>query len=178
MESELISAISQSNAKSLKPVYEEHQKAFMQFLKNYNIQSHQAKEIFHDSLLAMHKQAISGKLDTVNSSFKTYLFAIGKYKAFNYHRKQKKDKALELKIDLPDDVQVPEEDENISIYQEQLYKHFKNLGKSCQKMLINFYYKQLSIKDIQVLEAYESENAVRSQKSRCLKQLKTMMKDG
>jgi len=178
LESALISAISQSDAKSLKPIYEEHEKAFVHFLKKYNISKHKAVEIFHDSLLAMHQQAISGKLDTVNSSFKTYLFAIGKYKAFNYLKKQKKDTVLELKIDIPDEVELPKEDENINIYQEQLYKHFKKLGNRCQSMLINFYYKQLSIKEIQVLEDYESENTVRSQKSRCLKQLKKLIKDG
>jgi RNA polymerase sigma-70 factor (ECF subfamily) len=178
LESELISAIKQSDERSIKPIYEGYLDVFVNFLKKYNVATHQATEIFHDSLLAMHKQAISGKLDNVNSSFKTYLFAIGKFKAFNHLKKHKKDKVLELKVDIPENIDLPKSDESINIYQEQLYKHFKKLGNSCQKMLINFYYKQLSIKDIQVLEGYESENTVRSQKSRCLKQLKKMIKDG
>lgn len=177
MEPELISAIKQTDERSIKPIYDKYLDTFVNFLKKYNLASHQATEIFHDSLLVMHKQALSGKLDLVNSSFKTYLFAIGKFKAFNHLKNHKKDKVLELKVDLPEDIDLPKIEEDINIYQEQLYKHFKKLGNSCQKMLINFYYKQLSIKDIKVMENYESENTVRSQKSRCLKQLKKMIKD-
>jgi RNA polymerase sigma-70 factor (ECF subfamily) len=53
-----------------------------------------------------------------------------------------------------------------------LKKYFDALGEKCQKILTLFYYQQYNIKEIMAEGNYNSENVVKSQKSRCLKTLK------
>ncbi|MGK0414378.1 MAG: putative DNA-binding protein YlxM (UPF0122 family) [Polaribacter sp.] len=57
-----------------------------------------------------------------------------------------------------------------------LRAHFKKLGKKCQEVLTLFYSRGLSIDEIVEHSDYTDGSVVRSQKSRCLKTLKDMIK--
>lgn len=179
MEKFLIQQIKSSEINTLTTIYNEYRNSFLGFLKRYHLTNDECLVIYHDSLLEMHKQALEGKLDSVNAKFKTYLFAIGKYKAYELLRKNKRGKLYSVENLEEKEYFSPEMilEEEPTLEQKKLYTQFKQLGKKCQKMLINFYYKQLSIKEIMELEGYESENTVRSQKSRCLKNLKDLINE-
>ncbi|MCK0114591.1 RNA polymerase sigma factor, partial [Gelidibacter sp. F63206] len=61
--------------------------------------------------------------------------------------------------------------------EQKLLRHFFNqLGKSCQQMLTLSFYRGLTNEEIATQHGYESEAVVRSQKSRCLKTLKNLIK--
>jgi DNA-directed RNA polymerase specialized sigma24 family protein len=57
----------------------------------------------------------------------------------------------------------------------QLNEALDQLGPICQQMLKLFYYNELNLEEIQHQMAYESKDTVKSQKSRCLKQLKKII---
>ncbi|WP_396177320.1 RNA polymerase sigma factor [Flavobacterium sp.] len=67
-----------------------------------------------------------------------------------------------------------EEETNLQI--EMLQNGFKKLGEQCRKVLHLFYYEEKKLDEIQSLLGYTNKDVLKSQKSRCLKQLKELSK--
>jgi DNA-directed RNA polymerase specialized sigma24 family protein len=57
----------------------------------------------------------------------------------------------------------------------QVMKIVDELGETCKKILLMFYYENLSMKDILENLEYENEQVVRNKKYKCLKQLEQMI---
>ena len=51
------------------------------------------------------------------------------------------------------------------------------LGEACKKILLMFYYENLSMKEILEKTKYETEQVVRNKKYKCLKQLEQMLNE-
>jgi len=51
------------------------------------------------------------------------------------------------------------------------------LGDACKKILVLFYYENLSMKEILEKTDYETEQVVRNKKYKCLKQLEAMLNE-
>lgn len=161
----------------LKQLYDTYRNPFVGFLRKFGLDENESLELFHDSLIALRRQAKSGQLLQVSHSFKTYLFAIGKYKAFDWMKKRGKT-ILYRTDELPELVDLPNENHDLDEDKSKLIrKGLEILGKSCRRMLTLFYLEGLKTKEIQALEGYENENTVRAQKSRCLKNLKTWVEN-
>lgn len=175
MNVEDIISLKENNSLEIKELYETHHSSFFGFGKKYGISKEELADIYQESFLALRKHAISGKLDRINCSIKTYLFGIGKYLIFDELKRKKK--FVPLLHNLEGDVDViavitrPNE-EPLTLEQRLLRDNFKKLGKKCQHMLTLFFYRGLSNEEIFQKEGYENEAVVRSQKSRCLKSLK------
>jgi len=180
MEQHYVDALKQDNTKLIKEFYGNYRNEFFFFSKKYNITEADSLDIYQDSFLAIRKHAISGNLYNVNSSFKTYLFGIGKHLIYKKLKEYSKNQSYELQLykvasdyeEIPLDIA-----ENITKEQELLRHFFKQLGKSCQQMLTLSFYRGLTNEEIATLQGYESEAVVRSQKSRCLKTLKDLIKN-
>lgn len=178
MEKNLLKVITSDHPREIQHLYESYRMGFLHFGAKYRLEEHELLEIYHDALLEMRKHALKGNLETVTASFKTYLFSIGKFKIYKY-LKEKGKSPMQILTEIPEEESLEIElfeEVQLTEKQQKLQTYFSKLGKKCQKMLINFYYKELSIKEIMDFENYESENTVRSQKSRCLKTLKSLFK--
>ena len=169
--------IIKSDAKTISRIYKENRQIFLNFAKKYDLSEDDAKDVYQDTIIAFHDNIVSGKLTQLSSSISTYLIAIGKYKIFEKMRANNKlindEYILEKNIEI--DTTIEElnlAQESLNEKQKLLKNEFKNLGKKCQELLTLFYYKSLSIKEIKEVGGYNSENVVKSAKSRCLKQLK------
>ena len=170
-----------SKPKELNDLYNNHRDVFLNFGKKYGLGYDDLVDVYQEAFIALRKHAINGKLDTVKSSLRTYLFGIGKFMIFDLLKAKKKTTMLDtsmlskdehiLAIDVETDVQ------ELTIEQRLLQTHFKNLGKKCKELLTLFYSRGLTIEDIIELTNYTSSSVVRSQKSRCLKTLKEMIKE-
>ncbi|QCK16638.1 RNA polymerase sigma factor [Mangrovivirga cuniculi] len=177
---EIISGIKSGNKTILKDLYLDNKNDFVGFAHKYSSDDILIEDIFQDAIIVFYEKAISGKIDSLKCSLKTYLFSIGKYMIFDKNRKSVKEVQsddLQYVLDsqdyyLIDDLSTEEE---LSPYQEMLYEHFKKLGEKCRKVLQAFYYKGQTIEEIMIEEGYENKNVVKSQKSRCLKALKEMI---
>ena len=51
----------------------------------------------------------------------------------------------------------------------------EELGETCKKILVMFYYEELSMKEILDRLDYENEQVVRNKKYKCLKQMEQML---
>ncbi|MFD2916599.1 RNA polymerase sigma factor [Psychroserpens luteus] len=179
MEHHYVDALKQGDEKLIKELYGNYRNEFLFFSKKYNIAGADSLDIYQESFLAIRKHALSGKLYDVNSSFKTYLFGIGKHLIYKKLKEYSKNQSYELqvhKVDFDYEEISIDATGNLTKEQELLRHYFKQLGKSCQQMLTLSFYRGLTNEEIATLKGYESEAVVRSQKSRCLKTLKDLIK--
>ncbi|SEL25007.1 RNA polymerase sigma factor, sigma-70 family [Aquimarina amphilecti] len=177
MKEELLT-LKKGHNQALEKIYTEYRNAFLQFAKKYDLDHDSLVDVYQEAFIALREHAINGKLDTIKSSIKTYLFSIGKYMIYDQLKKQKKTVSYENSVDFKEtsDTQDIFEEPQLTPEQQLLRQHFKNLGKRCQEMLTLFYYRGLTIDEITESLGYENKNVVKSQKSRCLKSLKESIK--
>jgi len=173
----IIELLKQGDKATLENIYVENREAFINFSKKYNIEKYDAMDIYQDAIIALHENAIQGKLNDLKSNISTYLFAIGKYKIFHFHRKNSR-------IEYNNDIQINEEslildvdllDVELTNQQRILKKYFYQLGERCKSILRLFYYQGYTLDEITGILNYSDKKVLKSQKSRCVKQLKNMI---
>lgn len=173
-ENSLIKLIKSGDKASLESVYTLYKKEFVLYSKRFSLSQEDALDVYQDTIIALYNNIMSGRLETLSCSLKTYLFTIGKYQIYN---------RLKIKTVLEDvsdyESLLQEENENTFLLQEDnitaLQNAYKGLGGKCQEVLRLFYYQNYSLEEIKNYLDYTSKDVVKSQKSRCLKQLKEII---
>lgn len=163
--------------KVLKRVYEENRGKFINWARRYHLSEEENIDIYQDAYVIFYDNVMSGKVESFTSSISTYLFGIGKYLIFDQMKKNKRKVSSEFDLGIvgeEDEVVSTLEIENEGLTQEQelLQKYFGTLGKQCQELLTLFYYRGFTINEIMEHAEYNSENVVKSTKSRCMKTLR------
>lgn len=172
-ERQWIQSLQNGDTTTLDVIYLQYKSGFLAFAQRYPITTEVALDIYHDSMIALYENMVKGKLNGLKSSIKTYLYAIGKYKIFAY-LKSNPQQEEPLGDELTEEMTLFEIDtteERLKLLQ----RAYLQLGPKCQQVLHLFYYKGLKLDDIQRQMSYESKDTVKSQKSRCLKQLKQII---
>ncbi len=168
----------QSNDRlKLKSLYNQFRAEFLNFGKRYNLDQDSLSDIYQEAFLALRKRAIQGKLDFIESSMKTYLFGIGKFKIYDNIKAKKREVPYESQLHVVgEEVQEIEIETVPELSEKQLLlkKYLKELGEKCRQVLTMFYYRGLNIKEIAEQAGYSNENVVKAQKSRCLKTLRQL----
>jgi len=161
----------------LQMVYEENRPKFLNFAKRYNLPDEDIVDAYQEAYIAFYDNVMNGKIESFTSSISTYIISIGKYIIYDTLKKNKKRlnvdfdlSILKTKDELIDELDI--ETETLTTEQKLLYKHFSALGKKCQQLLDLFYFRGFTIKDILEHTDYNSENVIKSAKSRCMKTLK------
>lgn len=167
-----IENLKRRDGKTLERIYTSYRSGFLMFASKYNLSREDILDVYQDAFVALIENAEKGKLDGLNAELKTYLFSIGKYMIFSKLRKNKKD-FVEIET-LPDGLEWAEIDEN-SQQISQLEDNLKKLGEQCYKILRLFYYEEKKLDEIMEMLPYQSKDVLKSQKTRCLKQLKDML---
>jgi RNA polymerase sigma factor (sigma-70 family) len=179
MEQHYVDALKTDNHFLIKELYNTNRNLFLNFAKQFNIDEIDSVDMYQEAFISLRKHAISGKLYNVKSSIKTYLFGIGKHLIYKKLKENSSKADFESIVNrFHDDYEETDIEIEKELTQEQqiLQFCFKQLGKSCQQMLTLSFYRGLTNDEIATLEGYESEAVVRSQKSRCLKTLKDLIK--
>jgi len=176
----IINLLKQGDKSTLEKIYTENRESFINFSKKFHVEKYDAVDIYQDAILVLRENAINGKINNLESSISTYLFAIGKYKIFHSFR-------LKSKIEFNNDIFLDEEnidfdvnlwDVELTNQQKLLKKYFKKLGERCKSVLTLFYYQGYNLDEIKEILDYSDKKVLKSQKSRCIKQLKTLAKKG
>jgi RNA polymerase sigma factor (sigma-70 family) len=171
----VIDLLKRNDEKSIRTVYNDNKSGFILFAKRYNLSHDDLIDVYQDAIIALIENAKKGKIDDLKSSITTYLFGIGKFMIFQKLKKEGKTIAIDdfEKIEMIYD-DYSEEETNLQI--EMLQNGFKKLGEQCRKVLHLFYYEEKKLDEIQSLLGYTNKDVLKSQKSRCLKQLKELSK--
>lgn len=168
----LIEQIKKNDPIALQEFYKNNKKEFLLFLNRYNLNLQDALDVYQDAIIALVENAKKGKIDNIQSSLKTYLFGIGKFMVFQKFKKQKRNILIEDFQNLEFEDEIIEDE--ISIQVVLLQKAFDKMGEKCKKVLQLFYYEEKKLDEIQIELGYSNKDVLKSQKSRCLKQLKDL----
>jgi RNA polymerase sigma factor (sigma-70 family) len=175
IEHQLILLLKQSDEDALKMVYIENRKPFINFARKFNVSEDDIVDVYQDAIIALHEKAIKGELDDLTCTIRTYLLGIGKYMLYEKARKNNK-KVSDFPIEKEDynyrEINYVFLDGESNQLQRLLQKAFSTLGKKCKEVLTLFYYRGYTIEEISEKLNYENKNVAKSQKSRCIKQLK------
>lgn len=175
-------ALKKGSETAFEKVYEDNRALFLNFAKKYALDDEDVLDVYQDAYVALYENIQNGTFTELRSSISTYLISIGKYKMMERLRRNGKQNRNELLLNRLEDVDSEIEQFDIvhnqlSTEQKLLKKYFEKLGEKCKEILTLFYYKRYNIKEIMVAGNYNSENVVKSQKSRCLKTLKEAIKN-
>lgn len=173
-ENRLIKQIKSGDQQAIEKIYNLYKREFLVYSSRFSVSDDDAIDIYQDSIVVLYENILSGKLTSLTSSLKTYLFAIGKYKIYN----SLKIKANIMDLDEYKHVLEEESDEEFLLREENIKRQqqaYQQLGGKCQKIIKSFYYENLSIEEIKTRLGYASKDVVKSQKSRCIKQIREII---
>lgn len=170
-----INEIKINTDRALKIIYDDHRKnAINWIISEFKLCEYDSDEIFQASIVILYDNVITGKLTNLDSSLKTYLFAIIRNKVIQFNRAKNKSQELNS-FDLIDDF-IDEEYEDIE--REKLKKAEKamiEIGDPCKSLLELFYYKQKKIEELTLIFGYKNNETTKNLKYKCLKRLQKII---
>ncbi len=176
-ENKIILALEKGNKGALKQFYLDNKEPFMKYAYRFSLSEHELFDVYQDATIVLFEKAMEGKLNQLKCSLKTYLFSIGKYMIYEQLRKKNKTTLLNTDTIKDDYYEIIDYDnEPLSSEQIQLKNAFKLLGKKCNEILTLFYYKGYTLDEITLALNYDKKDVLKSQKSRCLSNLKKLTK--
>jgi RNA polymerase sigma factor (sigma-70 family) len=146
--------------------------AFREFKADKNA----AIDVWQDCVVIFYENVVGGRIDKLNSTLKTYLFAIGK----NIFLKQHKwyTRHSEIEETMVEDAALLE----FSGQQEQMEEKIQlveralsRLGDPCQKILRQYYYHRRSVEEIAHNMGYNNNDTAKNMKYKCMQRLKKML---
>lgn len=160
---------------AFRSLYDQYRPDFISWSrKAFSLNRDEAAEIFQESVVTLYENVINGRLVELRSSLKTYLFAIGKNKAME--RLRQNNRQVPLTEATPMEAMDPMEDLELSkemmLRQTVMKQCIRELGQACQEILTLYYFNELTL--IQICErlSYKNEQTVKSQKFKCMEQLR------
>lgn len=173
---DLITLLRQGDDRTIQELYLNHKKSFFLFAKRYQLDEDELLDIYQDAIVALCDNAKRRKIDQMTGEIGNYLFSIGKYMI--YKRVKDQNRTVSMTDFDPDEMssfaQDEEEDDQSSL--QLMGEALKKLGQQCQQVLRLFYYEEKKLDEIQSLLNYSSKDVLKAQKSRCLKQLRELLK--
>ncbi|WCO02807.1 RNA polymerase sigma factor [Psychroserpens ponticola] len=169
-------ALKKGDLRLLDTIYRNYRLPFFKFTNHFDLPEEDITDIYQDAIIALRDNIVNGKVQTLNSSIKTYLFSIGKFMIYKKFKAIKKSEAFEQEYISEVDFCLPlNYNEDIDVLQQHVNNSFEDLGEKCKELLKLFYYDGLTLKEIQAYFNYDNYNVVKSQKSRCLRSLKNLV---
>lgn len=141
--------------------------------KEFGCSFDDALDIFQMSMLILYDNVTNGKLTSLSSNIKTYLFGIAKNKALEFLRDKKK--MVTNEVTLIVNFVVQETDSEFVDNQINAALHsLDQLGDPCKSVLQFYYYYDMSMEDITVKMGYKNADTTKNQKYKCLKRLQNI----
>ena len=159
-------------------LYQEHAAVARSFIIGRGGSEQDADDIFQETVISFIDTVQKGKF-RFESGIRTFLISISKNVWLNEMRKRQRSDNREKVFETGRDQEDADISEAIGDRElkQQLQKLLADLGASCRKILILFYYENLSMKEMVAHLHYENEQVVRNKKYKCLKQLTDMLKE-
>lgn len=177
----LLKNIKANNKEVIADFYKSCRNEFIAFaMKKFSVSFNFGKEIFQEAFLAMYKNICSGKLSSLNSSLKTYLFQIGRNLISNEMKRDSRHaeiSSLDNNIDkAPGITTHNERDEKESLFIHAVKSAMQNLDEKCRQLLRLFYFEKKKYDEIIIILNYTTVDSIKTQKYKCLKKLETIVK--
>lgn len=155
---------------ALSKIYQEYRVEFISWAtKHYGCSTDEAKDCYQNAIIILYENIVSGKLKELNSTTKTYLFAIGKNKIRELKRQENRKESLNAEVDSVAEESVEEYPaEAIQLALQSIDK----LGEPCRTLLQEFYFHKSTMQQIMIKLGYKNEDTTKNQKYKCLMRLR------
>ncbi len=161
---------------TIKAIYRSYFDSLSWYVMNNSGSRQDAEDMFQEVVVAfidlVQKDKFRGE-----STVKTFLFSLNRFTWLNELKKRGRALAREEKYERGQD-KVELDTSHYLADREgkaEVVKLVGELGESCRKILLLFYYENLSMREILEATDYENEQVVRNKKFKCLKQLAQMV---
>ena len=161
---------------SLKYLYRSHYEFLGRYVVNNNGSWDDAQDIFQEVMVAFVNLVNAGRFRG-KSSIKTFLYSLNKNIWLNELKKRGRTQVREMKYETASE----KTEHGVSAALEAreanagLMKVMEELGETCKKILLLYYYENQSMKEILTSLDYENEQVVRNKKYKCLKRLEELL---
>jgi RNA polymerase sigma factor (sigma-70 family) len=173
-DAELIAAIQreQSLNEAILFIYKQYAASTSSFIIHYGGSEQDADDVFQETVVSFIDVVKKGKY-RMEASIKTFLVSVAKNIWFNELKKRERSGAREKIFEYGRDQKEQDISHQIGDLEKkrQLRDLVDNLGEPCKKILMLFYYENLSMKEIVEHLPYENEQVVRNKKYKCLQTL-------
>lgn len=161
----------------LKQFYFKYRDEFLRITNRYKLDQETKLDVYQDAMVVLVEAIRQEKLN-VQQNLRSYLFGIGKNMIVDKIKAEIKTRTVqeELKKEAVDRETLTLDKIELTHQQRMLKVALEELGKKCQEILTLFYYRKYSIDAIKSAMNYNNDNVVKAHKSRCLKQLREVMK--
>jgi RNA polymerase sigma factor (sigma-70 family) len=177
-DAELVSSLRSGKRvdEAIKTVYRDYFESLSWFIMNNSGSRQDAEDIFQEVVInfieLVQKDKFRGE-----SSVNTFLFSMNRHTWLNELKRRGRAELREIKYEDARDKEEADVSNTIADREikNQLMQLVGQLGETCKKILVMFYYENLSMKEILEGLEYENEQVVRNKKYKCLKQLEQMI---
>jgi RNA polymerase sigma factor (sigma-70 family) len=179
-DAELIAAIRDGTDlnKAIRFLYRQYAEATSSFIRHYGGSEQDADDIFQEAVVAFLHVVRKGKF-RMESTIRTFLASIARNIWFNELKKRDRADHRNRQFEMGREQDEPDVAEHIGDRErkKQLRDLVNGLGEACRKVLLLFYYENMTMKEILYHLPYENEQVVRNKKYKCLQQLAGLIKD-
>ena len=171
----IIQRIKRGDEQLLSKLYENYRKEFLKFGFKYLKDEAKILDVYQDAFIAFYENVRAGKISNLQSTIKTYIFSIGKYKLIHQFKADITEVSHEDVAGFEFIDASFDQEEELNEMQQLLQEALSKLNDKCRELLILFYYRKYSMESIVETMAYKNENVVKNQKKRCMKYLKEVI---
>jgi RNA polymerase sigma factor (sigma-70 family) len=156
----------------IKHLYRSHFLSAVTYIKQNSGNQEDAEDIFQDTVVNFIQLVQKDKFRG-DCSIGTFMYTLVRNAWLNELKKKKRGRMREEKYErakVTTEVDVSEYIVNREV-KKQIVELIESLGENCKKILLAFYYDNLSIQEILLDLPYENEQVVRNKKYKCLQRL-------
>ncbi|MEQ9443057.1 MAG: sigma-70 family RNA polymerase sigma factor [Cyclobacteriaceae bacterium] len=167
-DSVILERISRGDEKALDELYRKYYRMMTQAIIKNSGTEQEAKDIYQDALIVFWQKAVSQQL-VLTSKISTYIYSI----CLNLWRKEL-DRKSRLSHEEKDSIEYidNESQERSKI----IHQCIQQLGDTCQKILMFYYFDDMSLQDISQKLGFANAETVKTKKYKCKKRLDNLVK--
>lgn len=174
----VLESIRNGDKTQLEALYKAHKLEFINWVSaKYGCSSEDAKDAFQFAIITLFENLRANRITQLNSSIKTYLFAVGKHKILEQQKS-----AIRFTHKINEEIT---EFEDIYQWDNDLYEQalhvieicLEKLGDPCKSLLQLYYYHGLSMEDIAEKMQYKNRLTSKNLKYKCINRLRKMFNE-
>jgi RNA polymerase sigma factor (sigma-70 family) len=167
-DSVILDRIGRGDEKALDELYRKYYRMMTRAIIKNNATEEEAKDIYQEALIVFWQKAVSCQL-VLTSKISTYLYSI----CLNLWRKEL-DRKSRLSHEEKDGVEYID---NESIERSKIiHQCIEQLGDTCQKILMYYYFDDMSLQDIANKLGFANAETAKTKKYKCKKRLDSLVK--
>ncbi|ULQ52052.1 RNA polymerase sigma factor [Flavihumibacter fluvii] len=165
-----------SQDEAIKHLYREHYLKVQAYINQNGGADEDAEDIFQDAVINFIQVLNAGKFRGECSSG-TFLYSLCRHAWLNEFKRKNRARLREEKFGKGMETIELDVSESLVTHEikMELQQLLSTLGETCKKILLAFYYEELSMKEILLQLDYENEQVVRNKKYKCLKKLEEVL---